>query len=295
MAWIRIDDHFDEHPKHAQVGPLGWALWMAGLAYSNRNLTDGFIPWAIAQHLVCWDYLEPPDEEGHQKRITIAVTSGMVGDDVQADRIIELLVAAGLWESCDGGFYIHDYDDYQLTKAQIEEIRETKRRAGQAGAKASAKARARAKGQRVQRQNGSPNPNPNPNPRPTPNPDPTPTTALTDADFARIQAHYEQTYGVALTPTQANALAELAEESSLDDVVTAITEAARCGKSHPGYIAVIVRRWAVEGRQPMKGAKHGKGRRNSDEAELEQYCIDNWKLLGFASQADAERAAVGGD
>jgi hypothetical protein len=28
-----------------QVSPTVWGVWLAGLAYANRNLTDGFIPW----------------------------------------------------------------------------------------------------------------------------------------------------------------------------------------------------------------------------------------------------------
>ena len=44
MPWVRIDDGYADHPKMAAVGPLGQALWLAGLAYCNRYLTDGFIP-----------------------------------------------------------------------------------------------------------------------------------------------------------------------------------------------------------------------------------------------------------
>ena len=31
MPWVRLDDHFDEHPKLAEAGPLGLALWVAGM------------------------------------------------------------------------------------------------------------------------------------------------------------------------------------------------------------------------------------------------------------------------
>ena len=54
MPWVKIDDHFSEHPKHARVGPPGWGYWLAGLAYANRNLTDGFIPHAVAYSLATW-------------------------------------------------------------------------------------------------------------------------------------------------------------------------------------------------------------------------------------------------
>ena len=72
MAWVKIDDHFDEHPKIAQAGPLAVAVWLAGLAYCNRNLTDGFIPWSKAQGLVSWQFLgaESDDPRG-RKRYTV--------------------------------------------------------------------------------------------------------------------------------------------------------------------------------------------------------------------------------
>lgn len=175
MAWVRIDDHFDEHPKLARVGPLGWAVWMAGLAYANRNMTDGFIPWSVARRLVSWDFLAPAQagaqagaQAENQQVMTVSVTSGMAGQDVTNEYVIGLLIEAGVWEECRGGYCIHDYGEYQRTRAEIEEEREKKRRAGQAGgqarAQASAKARAQADdiapAQAESKQNSSPNPNP---------------------------------------------------------------------------------------------------------------------------------------
>jgi len=119
VPWVKVDDHFDEHPKHAKAGPLGWALWLAGLAYSNRNLTDGFIPWAVAQKLVAWEFLDPPDEQGRQKRWTISMDCGMSGGEVMADDVITRLLDAELWEECDGGYRVHDYRDYQPTKREV--------------------------------------------------------------------------------------------------------------------------------------------------------------------------------
>jgi len=147
MTWVRLDDHFDEHPKMARVGPLGIALWTVGLAYCNRNLTDGFIPWAVAQHLLNWEFLGKPDANGRRKRYSIDVSCGMMGEDVDSAFVIDLLVDAGLWEVRDEGYYIHDYPDYQPLKAEIEEMKDAKRRAGQAGGQASAQARGQAPAQ----------------------------------------------------------------------------------------------------------------------------------------------------
>lgn len=96
MAWVRIDDHIDEHPKIQAAGPLGLALFVSGLAYCNRNRTDGFIPASKA-----------------------AVLLGPSG----AGQVIAALVAAGLWRRVDGGFWVHDYLDYQLSREQIEKER----------------------------------------------------------------------------------------------------------------------------------------------------------------------------
>jgi hypothetical protein len=139
MTWVRIDDGFAQHPKVAGVGPLGMALQVAGLCYCNRNMTDGFIPWSVAHSLLSWRFVDPETSpEGKRRLFTIAVTSGMRGDDCDSEYVIGLLVMAGMWDEVDGGFLIHDYTDYQPTKAQIEAERAQKIAAGQAGGKARA-------------------------------------------------------------------------------------------------------------------------------------------------------------
>lgn len=158
MPWVRVDDHFDEHPKMAAVGPVGWGVWLAGLAYCNRNLTDGFIPYAIAEGIGgSWTIREPVEqgvEENGVRSIrrgsmlwTIGVGSGHHGEDITAEWIIAHLVRLGLWEEVEGGYLIHDYDDYQPTKAQVLAEREQKQAAGRAGGIAAAQARAKAPAQ----------------------------------------------------------------------------------------------------------------------------------------------------
>ena len=129
MPWIRIDDHFEEHPKLAKVGPLGWAMWLAGLAYCNRNLTDGFIPWSAARALVSWEYLRPhPTEPDKELIYTVDTGTGMKGDRVTCEWVIEMLLDAGIWEEHKGGFLVHDYPDYQPTKIQVLAERERVRK-----------------------------------------------------------------------------------------------------------------------------------------------------------------------
>lgn len=145
MPWVKIDDHFSEHPKHAMVGPLGWGVWLAGLAYCNRALTDGFIPRSVARTLASFEVV---DREGRVWKLSR--TSGMTGHDIDADWVIGLLVEAGLWEEVPGGYRVHDYLDYQPSRDDVLREREKKREAGRKGGLASAKARrlrAEARGQ----------------------------------------------------------------------------------------------------------------------------------------------------
>ncbi len=139
MTWVKLDDHFDEHPKIQAVGPLGIALWTVGIAYCNRNMTDGFIPWSAARKLLSWEFLGPEDEKGRPV-YQVAVSCGMAGDDVTCAFVIDLLLEAGLWEEVDGGYLIHDYLDFQPSKADLEaqreKLHETRSQAGRAGAAA---------------------------------------------------------------------------------------------------------------------------------------------------------------
>jgi hypothetical protein len=115
MGWVRIDDHFDEHPKLARVGPLGWGLWLKGLAYCNRNLTDGFIPRAVAHSMSDFELVDHDD-----RLYRLGAACGMSGDDITSEWVIGFLLDAGLWHSVAGGYEIHDYAEYQPTKAEVE-------------------------------------------------------------------------------------------------------------------------------------------------------------------------------
>lgn len=131
MAWVRIDDQFADHPKVAQAGPLAMALHVAALCYCNRHLTDGFIPRAVVKRLL--------DFEGiawHSSHPDAVMGSGM---DVEWGHVVGDLVDADMWAEVDGGYRIHDYLEYQPSRAEQEQRREQRREAGRKGGKARAK------------------------------------------------------------------------------------------------------------------------------------------------------------
>lgn len=113
-------------------------MQVAALCYSNRELTDGFVPRAIARRLLDWS---AEDEAGRRWRISRV--SGMSGDDVDAEWVIGLLLDAGMWHETAGGYRIHDYDEYQPSKADVLELSAKRSAAGRKGGLAKAKAGAK--------------------------------------------------------------------------------------------------------------------------------------------------------
>jgi len=106
MAWVRFDDTFPEHPKVLKVG--GDAAWLhvCALAYCNRLETDGVIPTGVV---------------------------GRLSDRKDAKRLAAKLVSEGLWDVHPEGWEIHDYHDFQPSKAELEQRREARAQAGRKG------------------------------------------------------------------------------------------------------------------------------------------------------------------
>jgi hypothetical protein len=107
VGWVFISDDFYDHWKFEAAGPMGIALWTVGLAWCNRNRTDGQISATKAARLL---NLKDGCEE-----------------------LCEHLVKCELWDRTETGFRVHDYEDYQLTAQQI-----TQRSAAASAAKAEA-------------------------------------------------------------------------------------------------------------------------------------------------------------
>jgi len=111
MPWVKLDDKFPDHPKVVAAGPMAGWLYICGLAYANRMLTDGFIPTAQVRRLV-----------------------DIRGTQALADRLVEV----GLWHQMEGGYQIHDYLEYQPSKDAAEDISRARAEAGRKGGKQKA-------------------------------------------------------------------------------------------------------------------------------------------------------------
>jgi len=113
MAWVRIEDAVTEHRKHLKAGPAACWLWVCGIAYCQRQLSDGFIPVEALPFL------------GVRR-----------GARALADR----LVAVGLFERTDAGYRVHDYFDFNDTREaallKVDAARDQRRQAGLASARA---------------------------------------------------------------------------------------------------------------------------------------------------------------
>lgn len=113
MAWLRIDDTVPTHRKHLKAGPAAAWLWVCGIAYCQRHLTNGFIPIEALPLL--------------------GVTKGY---EAMAAKLVE----AGLFVPAEGGYEVHDYLDLNASRAEAvatkEKRHEHKSKAGKAGAAA---------------------------------------------------------------------------------------------------------------------------------------------------------------
>jgi len=194
MVWVKLDDQFPDHPKIAKAGPCAAWLHVCGIAYSNRHLTDGFIPLGVAHRLTDFAHY--------------AMTNGMEGYDLTCEMMAARLVDVALWDEVDGGYQIHDYHDFQPSKAEVEALRKARSEAGKLGGKASAQARAEASVKQELDQsleqsasNGSSKIEANFNPVPVPKP--LPPKRLTQVPaFTSYEGHESQSQGGKTPRTQ---------------------------------------------------------------------------------------------
>jgi hypothetical protein len=88
VTWVKLDDHFADHPKILGLSDRAYRAYVDGLCYCARYLTDGKIGGAPL------------------KRLTKPV-------------VVTELTTAGLWEYNGDGVVVHDYLEYQPSSAAI--------------------------------------------------------------------------------------------------------------------------------------------------------------------------------
>ncbi len=107
MPWTRLDDQFHTNPKLTGLPDPAFRMYVNGLVWSVANLTDGRIAYRNAVNMGL-------KQHGNSVRNTI-----------------RHLVETGLWAPDTDEkdvWWVHDFDQYQPTKAQVQQEREATRR-----------------------------------------------------------------------------------------------------------------------------------------------------------------------
>ncbi len=113
MAWFALDDGFDTHPKVRKAGNAAVGLFVRLGVHATRHLTEGHLDGSIVRSY------------GTGPNIKKLVAVGMLhesGHDCQRCP-----------QPADGDYVIHDYLDYNKSRAQIEAARENARKRQQKG------------------------------------------------------------------------------------------------------------------------------------------------------------------
>jgi hypothetical protein len=95
VAYALLDDQLPDHPKIVSAGPLAGWLYVCGLAYCTRLLTDGFIPTDQVRRLT-----------------TLAAE--------EVTPLVTRLLEVGLWEEAKDGYRVHDFDKHNPTAADVK-------------------------------------------------------------------------------------------------------------------------------------------------------------------------------
>lgn len=119
MAWVRLDDKRSTNRKLMRAGFAARGLDEAMMCWSAHGETDGHITEADVAMIAM----------GHGCK--------------RWQPLVALLLREGRWEPEPGGWLIHDYLEFNPSKADREAERERKRAAGQIGGLRSGEARSK--------------------------------------------------------------------------------------------------------------------------------------------------------
>jgi hypothetical protein len=95
MPWVRIDENAMEHPKVAGLSAEAFRLWVQGLAFCQKYLTNGLIGDVALKGLRSYS----------------------------VKRLSEL-VSAGLWRQAQGAVQVHDYLQWNESREHVLRVRE---------------------------------------------------------------------------------------------------------------------------------------------------------------------------
>jgi len=96
VTWTKVDDQFHAHPKVQQAWhayPASIGLHILALSHSASYLTDGHVSEAFVKT--------------------------QIASPTQRRRAVEALVNAGLWETNAAGWVIHDYLEFNESRAEV--------------------------------------------------------------------------------------------------------------------------------------------------------------------------------
>jgi hypothetical protein len=100
MSWVRFDDQYPIHRKVEGLSDAAFRLHTSAIFWCARNETDGFVG---------------ADD------LANAAPRGMSNPEIHVPELTR--PGRDVWEVSDGGWVIHDYLDYQFSKARLTEDR----------------------------------------------------------------------------------------------------------------------------------------------------------------------------
>lgn len=116
MSWVKLDDQFFSHPKAREAGRDAVLLYLAGLTYCARHLTDGRIP-----------------------KSAVAVVAAESWAKASSAKV---LATVGFWHEFDDHYLVHDYLDRNPSREKVLSEREASAKRRARGGRASGDVRA---------------------------------------------------------------------------------------------------------------------------------------------------------
>ena len=128
-----MDDGFATHPKILAAGPIPALIQVRAICYASQHKTDGFIPQAVISILLAGFEELGIDLAGNQSGSDDPIFSlGCQANEIDWPPV---MVKYGLWERRDGGYAIHDYLHWNMSKSEYEKFIKQKSQAGKKGMK----------------------------------------------------------------------------------------------------------------------------------------------------------------